>query len=112
MISVQLDISLADALVTLRARAYADGQPISRLAADIVTRRLSLADQEASFPGAAGPGQTGAGKPHPDGQTGAGKPHPDGSTPQPHGPEPPRQQNQEKDHEDKDKDKDEEGEGE
>jgi hypothetical protein len=112
MISVQLDISLADALVTLRARAYADGQPISRLAADIVTRRLSLADQEASFPGAAGPGQTEAGKPHPDGQTGAGKPHPDGSTPQPHGPEPPRQQNQEKDHEDKDKDKDEEGEGE
>jgi hypothetical protein len=97
MISVQLGISLADALVTLRARAYAGGQPISQVAADIVARRLSFADQEASFPGADGTGKTGVGEQHPN-----------GSTPQPHDPEPPRQQNQEEDHEDKE----EEGEGE
>lgn len=91
MVSVQLGISLTDALVTLRARAYADGQPISHVAADIVARRLSFAHQEASFPGTAGPGQTGAGEPHPD-----------GPAPPPHGPAPPLQQNQEEDHDDKD----------
>jgi hypothetical protein len=101
MVSVQLGISVTDALVTLRARAYADGQPISRIAADIVARRLSFAAQEVSFPGAAGPGQTGTGEPHPD-----------GPAPQPHGPEPPPlQQNQEEDHEDHE-DTDEEVEGE
>jgi hypothetical protein len=97
MISVQLGISLTDALVTLRARAYADGQPVSQVAADIVARRLSFAHQDAGFPGTAGPGQTGPGEPHPD-----------GSAPHPHGPKPPRQQNQEEDHEDKDEEGEEE----
>ncbi len=36
MISVQLHVSVAEALVRLRARAYADGRNVSDLAADVV----------------------------------------------------------------------------
>jgi len=42
MISVQLGISVTDALATLRARAYAEARPISEIAADVVARRLSF----------------------------------------------------------------------
>ncbi len=40
MISVQLGVSLAQALVRLRAHAYADGRLIAEVAADVVARRL------------------------------------------------------------------------
>ena len=40
MISVQLNVSLAEALVRLRAHAYAQERPIAEVAADVVARRL------------------------------------------------------------------------
>jgi len=42
MISVQLQISVGDALVRLRARAYSLERPISDVAADVVARRLKF----------------------------------------------------------------------
>ena len=42
MISVQLGISVTDALVALRARAYAEARPVAAVAADVVARRLSF----------------------------------------------------------------------
>jgi hypothetical protein len=69
MISVQLGISLTDALVTLRARAYADSRPLSHIAADVVGRRMLFGRAGSSFPETAVPGQTGS-VPHPDGQDG------------------------------------------
>jgi hypothetical protein len=42
MLSVQLVLPLADALLRLRAHAYCSGRPISAVSHDIVTRRLSL----------------------------------------------------------------------
>jgi len=42
MISALLDISIADALVRLRARAYAEDRPIRDVAHDVVTRRLRI----------------------------------------------------------------------
>jgi hypothetical protein len=44
MISVQLDVSLAEALVRLRAHAYGNDRPIAEVAADVVARRLRLED--------------------------------------------------------------------
>jgi ANTAR domain-containing protein len=46
MVSVQLGVSLAEALVRLRARAYADGRPIAQVAADVVGRRLRFEDHD------------------------------------------------------------------
>jgi hypothetical protein len=40
MVMVQLGISLAEALVRLRAHAYAEDRPLSEVAADVVARRL------------------------------------------------------------------------
>lgn len=40
MISVQLDISVADALVRLRAHAFSSARPIRAIATDVVQRRL------------------------------------------------------------------------
>jgi hypothetical protein len=42
MISVQLGVSLTDALVALRADAYAEGRSTWEVAADVVARRLSF----------------------------------------------------------------------
>jgi hypothetical protein len=42
MVSVQLGVPLAEALVRLRAHAYGNGRPISEVAADVVARRLRL----------------------------------------------------------------------
>jgi hypothetical protein len=42
MISVQLQISVGDALARLRARAFSLGQPIGDVAADVVGRRLKF----------------------------------------------------------------------
>jgi len=39
MIAAQLDVSLEQAFVRLRARAFADQQPLAELAADVVARR-------------------------------------------------------------------------
>jgi hypothetical protein len=72
MISVQLGISVTDALVTLRASAYAKDRPIAQLAADVVGRRLSFSDGSDGsgghdgFPDGGGPGKTGE-QPHVDG---------------------------------------------
>ena len=46
MITIQLGISLAEALLRLRAHAYATGQTVSAVAADVVNRRLSFDDSE------------------------------------------------------------------
>ena len=40
MISEQLGIGIADALVRLRAHAYAEGRPVNAVAADVVARVL------------------------------------------------------------------------
>jgi hypothetical protein len=45
MISVQLDVSLAEALVRLRAHAYAQERPLAEVAADVVARRLRFSGQ-------------------------------------------------------------------
>lgn len=42
MLSAQLDISVTDALVRLRACADAEGRPIRDVTRDIVTRRLRI----------------------------------------------------------------------
>jgi hypothetical protein len=44
MISVQLEVSLAEALVRLRAHAYGNDRPIAEVAADVVARRLRFED--------------------------------------------------------------------
>ena len=45
MVSVQLNIPIGDALVRLRAYAYAEGRPINDVARDVVARRLRLDEQ-------------------------------------------------------------------
>jgi AmiR/NasT family two-component response regulator len=42
MISVQLGISLTDAMAQLRAYAYAEDKPLGEVARDVVARRLSF----------------------------------------------------------------------
>jgi hypothetical protein len=44
MVSVQLKIPVAEALMRIRAHAFASGQSVGVVAADIVARRLRLAD--------------------------------------------------------------------
>ena len=44
MISAQLGVSVAEALVRLRAYAYADGRLIAEVAADVVARRLRFGE--------------------------------------------------------------------
>ncbi len=51
MVSVQLGVSVTDALVALRAHAYAEGLTIAHVAADVVARRLSFSPPEFSLPG-------------------------------------------------------------
>lgn len=50
IVSVQLAIGVGSALAVLRARAYAEGTSLPRLAADVVTRRVRLDDQGSSPP--------------------------------------------------------------
>jgi hypothetical protein len=42
MVTVQLGVTLADALARIRARAYSDNRPLREIARDIVARRLRL----------------------------------------------------------------------
>ena len=44
MVSVQLDVTIADALATLRAAAFRSGRSIYDIAADVVDRRLRFRD--------------------------------------------------------------------
>jgi hypothetical protein len=90
MISVQLGISLTDALVALRAHAYADGRPLSQVAEDVVGRLISFVRDGSSLPEAARPGQTGS------------VPRAGGPTSQPGSPGPPGQEDKDQDREDKD----------
>lgn len=46
MIAVQLGVNLAEALLRLRAHAYAMGRPVSDIAADVVGRRLRFDDSQ------------------------------------------------------------------
>jgi hypothetical protein len=44
MVSVQLGASVADALVRLRAHAYAEGRALSDVAGDVIAGRLRLSE--------------------------------------------------------------------
>ncbi|WP_327354969.1 GAF and ANTAR domain-containing protein [Streptomyces sp. NBC_01304] len=46
MVSVQLGVSLAEALLRLRGHAYSTGRPVGEIAEDVVARRLRLDDDE------------------------------------------------------------------
>jgi hypothetical protein len=46
MVSVQLGISVAEAMVRLRARAFTEGRLVSELAADIVSRSLRFSEED------------------------------------------------------------------
>ena len=46
MITIQLGVSLAEALLRLRAHAYATGRTVSAIAADVVGRRMFFYDSE------------------------------------------------------------------
>ncbi|MGJ7441731.1 GAF and ANTAR domain-containing protein [Aquipuribacter sp. MA13-6] len=46
MVAVQRDVGLPEALVLLRARAYATGRPVLDLARDVVARRVSFAGDD------------------------------------------------------------------
>jgi hypothetical protein len=48
MITVQLGVSLAEALLRLRAHAYDSGQSVTDVAADVVARRLHFRDHEST----------------------------------------------------------------
>ena len=50
MISVQLGVSLEDASVRLRARAFASGRPLGEIADDVVGRRLRFDTDQDSEP--------------------------------------------------------------
>jgi hypothetical protein len=47
MVSVQLDTTIDQALVRLRAAAYAQGRPIADVARDVIGRRLHLSQEDA-----------------------------------------------------------------
>jgi hypothetical protein len=51
MITIQLGISLAEALLRLRAHAYASGRAVSAIAADVVDRRLRFDGESGGAPG-------------------------------------------------------------
>lgn len=51
MVAVQLKVPVATALARIRAYAYSQGRPVGAVAADVVARRLRLADDHASDQG-------------------------------------------------------------
>ncbi|MFF7156081.1 GAF domain-containing protein [Streptomyces sp. NPDC008139] len=53
MVSVQLAVSLADALLRLRAHAYGSGRTVTDVSQDVVARRLRLASDAEPLPPAA-----------------------------------------------------------
>ncbi|WP_436498610.1 GAF and ANTAR domain-containing protein [Actinokineospora sp. HUAS TT18] len=48
MMTIQLGVPLAEALLRLRAHAYSSGRTVSAVAADVVNRRMSFDDSESS----------------------------------------------------------------
>ena len=46
MVAAQLDVNLADALVRLRAHAFANDRPLTQVAGDVVARRLRFDPEE------------------------------------------------------------------
>lgn len=46
MVSVQLDLSIGDAMLRLQARAFADGRTLTEVARDVTARRLRFDDQK------------------------------------------------------------------
>ena len=46
MVQVQLDMSAEDALLTLRARAFSSGRPLTEISSDVVSRRLRFAKED------------------------------------------------------------------
>lgn len=46
MVAVQLNVSLAQALIRLRGHAFGNGQPLNEIANDVVSRRLRFAPDE------------------------------------------------------------------
>ncbi|MFB7743332.1 ANTAR domain-containing protein [Streptomyces sp. NPDC056132] len=56
MVSVQLDVSLADALLRLRAFAYSRDVPLGEVAGDVVARRLRFNDDNDGTDGPLSPG--------------------------------------------------------
>jgi hypothetical protein len=44
MISAQLDVTIADALATMRAAAFASARPLIEVAVDVVDRRINFRD--------------------------------------------------------------------
>lgn len=63
MISVQMGVCLTDALVVMRAHAYAEGQAISQVAVDVVTRRLEFTPEGAAQRGSGTPAEKGPASP-------------------------------------------------
>ncbi|MEV7190527.1 ANTAR domain-containing protein [Streptomyces sp. NPDC093510] len=59
MVSVQAGISLAQALLRLRAHAYRHGRPVEEVSEDVVARRLSFHDDEYGPGAPAGEGTEG-----------------------------------------------------
>jgi hypothetical protein len=55
MITIQLGVSLAEALLRLRAHAYDSGQTVTEVAADVVSRRLRFDSEPPSDNGSATP---------------------------------------------------------
>jgi hypothetical protein len=49
MVSVQLQIPVAEALLRIRAHAFASGRQLGVVAGDIVARRLRLTDDRAGL---------------------------------------------------------------
>jgi hypothetical protein len=45
MIMAQLDMSIDEAFLMLRARAFAEGRPLAELATDVVTRRVRFSTE-------------------------------------------------------------------
>jgi len=59
MISVQVDVGMAEALLRLRAHAYGQDRPVVDVATDVVARRLRFEDSDAGA-------RQGSGRPDPD----------------------------------------------
>jgi hypothetical protein len=59
MISVQVDVGMAEALLRLRAHAYGRNRPVVDVATDVVARRLRFEDSDAGA-------SQGSGGPDPD----------------------------------------------
>jgi hypothetical protein len=51
MVAIQLQVPVAEALMRIRAHAFATSTPVTSIARDIVARRLRLTDEPPGLPG-------------------------------------------------------------